>query len=70
MANPTKVQARYACSRFGLIAVSSDSKFLYSLNSGNGTIGVFGIQEDGSLINLGEAEAISAKAGFNGIAVF
>lgn len=52
------------------IAVSSDSKFLYSLNSGNGTIGIFGIQEDGTLLNVGEADAISAKAGFNGIAAF
>ena len=52
------------------IAVSSDSKFLYSLNSGNGTIGIFGIQEDGTLFNVGEAAAISANAGFNGIAAF
>jgi 6-phosphogluconolactonase len=52
------------------IAVSSDGKFLYSLNSGNGTIGVFGIQGDGSLLNLGEVEGISAKAGFNGMAAF
>ena len=52
------------------IAVSSDSKFLYSLNSGNGTIGIFAIQEDGTLLNLSEAHAISANAGFNGIAAF
>jgi 6-phosphogluconolactonase len=52
------------------IAVSSDSKFLYSLNSENGTIGVFGIQEDGTLLNVGQAEAISAQVGFNGIAAF
>jgi 6-phosphogluconolactonase len=52
------------------IAVSADSKFLYSLNSGDGSIGIFGIQEDGSLINDGEAEDLSAKSGFNGIAVF
>jgi 6-phosphogluconolactonase (cycloisomerase 2 family) len=52
------------------IAVSPDGKFLYSLNSGTGTIGIFSIQEDGTLHNLGEADAIPAKAGFNGIAVF
>ena len=52
------------------IAVSSDSKFLYSLNSGNGTIGIFAIQEDGTLLNVSEANAISANAGFNGIAAF
>ena len=32
------------------IAVSADSNFLYSLNSGNGTIGIFSIQEDGTLL--------------------
>jgi 6-phosphogluconolactonase len=52
------------------IAVSADSKFLYSLNSGDGSIGVFGIQEDGSLINDGEVGGLAAKAGFNGIAAF
>lgn len=52
------------------IAVTADSKFLYSLNSGNGTIGIFGIQKDGTLINVGELDAISANAGFNGIAAF
>jgi 6-phosphogluconolactonase len=52
------------------IAVSTDSKFLYSLNSGTGTIGIFSIHDDGTLHNAGEANAISAKAGFNGIAAF
>jgi len=52
------------------IAVSTDSKFLYSLNSGTGTIGIFSIHDDGTLHNVGEANAISAKAGFNGIAAF
>ena len=53
------------------IAVTADSQFLYSLNSGNGTIGVFAIdQAGGALINLSEDPVISAKAGFNGIAAF
>ena len=53
------------------IAVTADSQFLYSLNSGNGTIGVFAIdQEGGALLNLSEDPVISAKAGFNGIAAF
>jgi 6-phosphogluconolactonase len=53
------------------IAVTADSQFLYSLNSGNGTIGVFAIeQEGGALVNLSEDPVISAKAGFNGIAAF
>src|ERR1700751_2439277 len=53
------------------IAVTADSQFLYSLNSGNGTIGIFAIdQQGGALINLSEDSVISAKAGFNGIAAF
>ena len=53
------------------IAVTADSQFLYSLNSGNGTIGVFQIeQEGGALVNLSEDPVISAKAGFNGIAAY
>ena len=52
------------------IAVSADSKFLYTLNSGTGTTSVFVINQDGSLNNLGEAGGLSADAGFNGIAAF
>ena len=53
------------------IAATADSQFLYSLNSGNGTIGVFRIeQEGGALVNLSEDPVISAEAGFNGIAAF
>ena len=53
------------------IAVTADSQFLYSLNSGNGTIGVFAIEQaGGALVNLSEDPIISAKAGFNGIAAF
>jgi 6-phosphogluconolactonase (cycloisomerase 2 family) len=50
------------------IAVSSDGKFLYTLNSGNGTIGIFGIQKDGTLVSVGSIEGIPPQAGFNGIA--
>ena len=52
------------------IAISADSKFLYTLNSGTGAIGIFGIQEDGTLINRGDAEGLSVNAGFNGIAAY
>src|SRR5579864_7635004 len=53
------------------IAVSADSQFLYSLNSGNGTIGIFEIeQQGGTLVNLSEDPVISERAGFNGIAAF
>jgi 6-phosphogluconolactonase len=53
------------------IAVTADNLFLYSLNSGNGTIGVFEIQQDGgTLVPVSEDAVISAKAGFNGIAAY
>jgi len=53
------------------IAVTADSQFLYSLNSGDGTIGVFAIeQEGGALVNISEDPVISGNAGFNGIAAF
>ena len=53
------------------IAVTADSAFLYTLNSGNGTIGVFAItQQGGALTNVSEDQVILAKAGFNGIAAF
>jgi 6-phosphogluconolactonase len=52
------------------LAVTADGKFLYSLNSGSGTIGTFAIQENGTLLNEGEISAITANAGFNGIASF
>jgi 6-phosphogluconolactonase len=53
------------------IAVTADSQFLYSLNSGSGAIGVFEIQQEGgALVNLSEDPVISAKSGFNGIAAF
>jgi 6-phosphogluconolactonase len=48
--------------------VSSDSGFVYTLNSGAGTVGIFAIQNDGSLISLGEVDGLPKAAGFNGIA--
>ena len=50
------------------IAVSADGKFLYTLNSHGGTIGIFAIGNDGTLTNIGEASGITPLAGFNGIA--
>jgi 6-phosphogluconolactonase (cycloisomerase 2 family) len=47
--------------------VSPDGKFVYTLNSGTGTIGIFAIQPDGTLNSLGDAGGLSASAGFNGI---
>lgn len=48
--------------------ISADGKFLYTLNTGNGTVGIFAIQKDGTLVGLGDAQGLSAKAGFQGIA--
>jgi 6-phosphogluconolactonase len=50
------------------IAVSADAKFLFTLNSMDGTIGIFVIQKDGTLKNLGPASGFSPNSGFNGIA--
>ena len=50
------------------IAISSYGKFLYTLNSGTGTISIFGINQDGALTNLGDMGGLPASAGFNGIA--
>lgn len=50
------------------IAISADSKFLYSLDSKIGMISVFGIQSDGTLSNLGTVGGLPQNVGFNGIA--
>jgi 6-phosphogluconolactonase (cycloisomerase 2 family) len=50
------------------IAISADGKFLYTLNSHAGTIGIFAIANEGTLTNIGEAGGVTALAGFNGIA--
>lgn len=52
------------------VAVSSEGKFLYTLNSGSGTIGIFGINQDGTLAATGAASGVLPGAGFNGIAAF
>ena len=50
------------------ITISGDGKFLFSLNSEVGEVGVFAINSDGSLTAVQQAEGFPAKAGFNGIA--
>ena len=50
------------------MAISSDGKYLYTLNSGTGSVSILGINEDGTLTSLGDAGGLSAAAGFNGIA--
>ena len=50
------------------LSVSGDGKYLYTLNSGLGTIGVYSINSDGTLKNLGDIEGLAKNVGFNGIA--
>jgi DNA-binding beta-propeller fold protein YncE len=50
------------------IAITGNGKFLYTLNSGTGTVGIFAINHDGSLTGIGDAGGLSAAAGYNGIA--
>ena len=50
------------------IAISSDGKFVYTPNSGSGDIGIFEIEPDGTLNNLGIAGQFAKSEGFNGIA--
>lgn len=50
------------------LTVSSDGKFLYSLNVGIGSIGIFAINENGTLTSVGSVAGVLAAQGFNGIA--
>ena len=50
------------------ITTSGDGKYLYNLNSGLGTIGVYTINSDGTLTQQGDIEGLPQTAGFNGIA--
>jgi 6-phosphogluconolactonase len=50
------------------IAVSADGKFVYTINSQSGNVGMFAINPDGTLTNLGQAGDLPKSAGFNGIA--
>jgi 6-phosphogluconolactonase (cycloisomerase 2 family) len=52
------------------ITISSDGKFLYSLNAEVGTIGVFAIHPDGTLTETAEISGFPKAVGFNGIAAF
>jgi 6-phosphogluconolactonase len=50
------------------IATSGDGKYLFNLLSGAGAIGVYTINPDGTLNQLGDIEGLPKTAGFNGIA--
>jgi 6-phosphogluconolactonase (cycloisomerase 2 family) len=52
------------------MAVSADGRYLYTLNAGTGAIGVFAVQEDGSLVSLEQQAGLPASAGLNGIAAY
>jgi hypothetical protein len=50
--------------------VTADGKFVYTLNSVAGSVGIFAVQKDGTLLNVGFAGGVSPLSGFNGIAAF
>lgn len=52
------------------VAHDSDGSFFYVLNSGNGTIGAFQIQHDGSLTSLGAVGGLPVNAGAQGLAAY
>ena len=53
-------------------SVSADGKFLYTLNAGLGTIGVFAVDRDGHLteIQVDEHSGLTPAAGNEGLAAF
>jgi hypothetical protein len=50
------------------MTTSGDGRYLHTLNSSSGTIGVYSINSNGSLTELGDIEGLPQTAGFNGIA--
>ncbi|HTY84906.1 MAG TPA: hypothetical protein VMB19_11845 [Silvibacterium sp.] len=52
------------------IAASDDGRYLYTLDTIAGVISTFAVQEDGSLVNLGQQDGLPASAGLNGIAAY
>ncbi len=52
------------------MAMSRDGRFIYSLETGIGTIGVFQANPDGSVMSLGTAGEYPAVGGFQGIAAY
>jgi len=50
------------------MTTSGDGKYLFEVNSGLGTIGVLGINPDGTLTPEGSIDGLPEAAGFNGIA--
>jgi|SRR5215469_6011613 len=50
------------------IVITPDGKFLYTLDSGTGTLSIFAINQDGSLTSLGDVGGLFANAGLEGMA--
>ncbi len=50
------------------MTISGDGKYLFNLQSGAGVIGVYTINPNGTLNQLGDIEGLPKTAGFNGIA--
>lgn len=51
------------------ITASSDGRYVYTLNAGNGSIGEFAVDErTGHLTALGNVRGLIAASGLNGIA--
>ena len=44
------------------------AKFLYTLNSGTGSVGIYSVNSDGTLVSLGDIDGLPKAVGFNGIA--
>ena len=52
------------------IAADSTGRFVYTLNTGTGSIGTFAIQPNGDLLDLGAEPGLPVAAGMNGIAAY
>lgn len=50
------------------MTISGDGKYLFNLLSGAGAVGVYTINSDGTLNQLGDIQGLPKTAGFNGIA--
>jgi 6-phosphogluconolactonase (cycloisomerase 2 family) len=73
LVGPTNIAAKLTPGSKALdLAVSYDGKFLYSTNAGNGSVGIWTINDNGSLTaqTFVTLPASDASAGFNGIAAY
>jgi DNA-binding beta-propeller fold protein YncE len=52
------------------LAITPDGKYLYTIDSGTGSISILSVNSDGTLSVLPGVSGLAANAGFNGIAAF